>query len=264
MNEICNAYQVCIAKQRALTGQKHLSKFLDDALVLEILKQEIDFHGENIFFDPEFGYTFLDLPLKKMTDFKCTDDAINKINSQILNGVSCNTFLPIFEDIFENALCVGANFETTKRSIADHFPQYVYNGLILEQARKYLCGENPTSCPPINLSNSDFFETSDIIKYDLFAMPFSEIVELKEAFESGNSALETIREKYGLSKYFDFACELGKSDFLEAFNCTITCQDSPNPNYRNIKFVQDWFSSDGEAYQFQLSSEPNETTAFNL
>ena len=240
VNLICDSFHQAVAMQRALTGQKHLPKYLDDALVLTYLRLDSDFHGENILYDTKSGYGFLDLSLSFMPKFATIDDIIRHVNNSIAEDIKSNEIINVFSGLIESSLCLKGEFDLCKESLEDHFPLFVYNGLIFEQARKYLCGESPYKKPPVNLKDKEFFEIfeNEFFDRNLFAMPFEDIITLYDGLKNGKiQALNNIRNRYNLPFNFDFNGTLNQEDFFEAFNCTAFSKDSTNPKYQSIKFA---------------------------
>lgn len=119
-------------KYRILTGKKHLRKFGRDAIALTAIQAFQDCHGEQIFYDEEKGYTFIDLTTSSIPDFESTKDLGAKINEACSQKYKDGSYsICLTTQKFLNAILFGYFFEDSTPSC---FEQKVLNGILKQQA----------------------------------------------------------------------------------------------------------------------------------
>lgn len=119
-------------KHRILTGKKHLRKFGRDAIALTEIQAFQDCHGEQIFYDEEKGYTFIDLTTSSTPDFQSKKDLVARINEACSKKYKDGSYSIYWTaQKFLNAILFGY---FTEDSTPSCFEQKVLNGILKQQA----------------------------------------------------------------------------------------------------------------------------------
>lgn len=119
-------------KHRILTGKKHLRKFGRDAIALTEIQAFQDCHGEQIFYDEEKGYTFIDLTTSSTPDFQSKKDLVARINEACSKKYKDGSYSIYWTaQKFLNAILFGYFTEDNTPSC---FEQKVLNGILKQQA----------------------------------------------------------------------------------------------------------------------------------
>ncbi len=119
-------------KHRILTGKKHLRKFGRDAIALTEIQAFQDCHGEQIFYDKEKGYTFIDLTTSSTPDFQSKKDLVARINEACSKKYKDGSYSIYWTaQKFLNAILFGYFTEDNTPSC---FEQKVLNGILKQQA----------------------------------------------------------------------------------------------------------------------------------
>ena len=217
---------------RVLTQQHHLGKFIQDFERLNFCDAFRDSYGENVLYDPDLGFTFIDLSLSTAKNLNLSlDQVIERTSSENTNKAFFNGSL------LELMWGYGANFKFEAHcpdviTSEDRLQSMILNGIANEQLLRAVAthlDEKNDFSPKFKNRVSDF-----IVGHSRNSFSFDDIQSIYDAVTSiSPSKMHNLSGLLETKRLFYYSQAIKSythsySTFLEAINLPIFLQAMKN------------------------------------
>ena len=218
-------YNLEMLKKRALTGAKHAENFVKNYAILSSLNA-LDFHGGNILYNENSGYTFIDLVYDTLLKFNEQKDLVGFVNNALIsNPPNYN----ILFDILDGSLLFSRthNAYTFNLDKSRYFENFIFSGIVMQQCINAI--NNSTS--PILDSAKEFLggiHPNSIDQKFFGANPSTLNVLYKGIKENDSRCLDCIRNQFDIPNNFNFQTMFDCESFIKAMDITREMNNSHN------------------------------------
>ena len=223
--ELVAKYNLEMLKKRALTGAKHAENFVKNYAILASINA-LDFHGGNILYSEDCGYTFIDLVFgNTLLEFNQHKDPNEFIN----NALKSNTpNYRIMFDLFDGSTLFSRKYnkESFNLSKNQFFENFIFSGIVMHQCINAI--NNSTN--PILDSAKEFISGIHLNSIDqmFFGANLNTLNVLYKGIKQNNtSCLNAIRNQFNIPMNFNFQTDFDFDSFIQAMDLT---REMNNPN----------------------------------